>query len=190
MNVAHDLGNVDPVTNVPLAARVCYGVAGLPFSFQVDKFNDIVNYQDGNTGPLLSALCAFMWFTKARHCCRRYRVGRCSCPIDAQVVEEMAACLTTLRAVARLHGKTTRFVDGVVVSVGTTRLVCFFAVQSVRLTVASMLCYGGSYFIAHTIGLGDLILNCIALEVRRSAAPDRDRGRAAAAPVPCLSRPD
>jgi hypothetical protein len=66
VNVAHDLENVDPVTNVPLAARVCYGVAGLPFSFQVDKFQDIVNYQDGYTGPLLSALCAFMWFTKAR----------------------------------------------------------------------------------------------------------------------------
>ena len=34
------------------------------------------------------------------------------------------------------------------------------------LTIACALCYGGSYFIAHTIALGDLILNCVALEVR------------------------
>jgi hypothetical protein len=27
VNVAHDLENVDPVTNVPLAAQVCYNVA-------------------------------------------------------------------------------------------------------------------------------------------------------------------
>jgi hypothetical protein len=68
VNVAHDLGNVDPVTNVPLAARVCYGVAGLPFSFQVESFQDIVTYQRGGgyMGLVLSALCAFMWFTKAR----------------------------------------------------------------------------------------------------------------------------
>jgi hypothetical protein len=79
----------------------------------------------------------------------------------------MASCLMTMCAVAQLHRNTTSFVGGVVVSVGTTRLLCFLAVQSARLAVASMLCYGGAYFIAHTIGLGDLILNCIALEVRR-----------------------
>ena len=63
-NVGHDLGNVDPYTNVPLAARVCYDVAGLQFSFQTDKFQDIVDYTDGNLGPLLSALCGFCWFVK------------------------------------------------------------------------------------------------------------------------------
>ncbi len=63
-NVGHDLGNVDPYTNVPLAARVCYDVAGLQFSFQTDKFQDIVDYMDGNLGPLLSALCGFCWFVK------------------------------------------------------------------------------------------------------------------------------
>ncbi len=69
VNVAHNLENVDPVTNVPLAARVCYNVAGLQFSFQTDTFQDILSYQAGGAGvvgPLLSALCAFMWFTKVR----------------------------------------------------------------------------------------------------------------------------
>ena len=66
INVAHDLKNVDPVTNVPLAARVCYNVAGLPFSFQADAFQDILDYQAGGAGPLLSVLCAFMWFRKVR----------------------------------------------------------------------------------------------------------------------------
>ena len=66
VNVAHDLKNVDPVTNVPLAAQVCYNVAGLQFSFQADTFQDILGYQAGGAGPLLSVLCAFMWFTKVR----------------------------------------------------------------------------------------------------------------------------
>ena len=69
IGVAHDLKNVDPVTNVPLAARVCYNVAGLQFSFQTDTFQDILKYQAGGAlgvGPLLSALCAFTWFTKVR----------------------------------------------------------------------------------------------------------------------------
>ena len=66
MNVAHDLKNLDPVTNVPLAAQVCYNVAGLQFSFQADTFQDILSYQAGGAGPLLSVLCAFMWFTKVR----------------------------------------------------------------------------------------------------------------------------
>ena len=69
INVAHDLRNVNPETNVPLAAQVCYNVAGLQFSFQADTFQDILSYQAGGglgVGPLLSALCAFMWFTKVR----------------------------------------------------------------------------------------------------------------------------
>jgi hypothetical protein len=37
---------VDPYSNVPLAARVCYNVAGLQFSFQVDKFQDILKYTE------------------------------------------------------------------------------------------------------------------------------------------------
>jgi hypothetical protein len=83
-------------------------------------------------------------------------------------VQEVADALTTTRAVARLHGKTTSFVGGVVASVGTLRLLCFLTMQAFRFAVASLLCYGGAYFIGHTIALSDLILNCIALEVRSS----------------------
>ena len=83
----------------------------------------------------------------------------------------MGEALTTTRAVARLHGKTTSYVDGVVASVGTLRLLCFLAMQALRLAVASLLGYGGAYFIGHTIKLSDLILNCIALEVRSSSLP-------------------
>ena len=62
INVGHDLKTVDPVTNVPLAAQVCYNVSGLQFSFQTDTFQNILSYQAGSAvvvGPLLSALCAF-----------------------------------------------------------------------------------------------------------------------------------
>ena len=66
MGVAHSLGNVDPITSVPLAARVCYQEAGLPFSFQVDALSDILDYKERFTGALLSALCGFLWFVKVR----------------------------------------------------------------------------------------------------------------------------
>jgi hypothetical protein len=80
-NVAHDLKNVDPVTNVPLAVKVCYNVAGLQFSFQASKFKDIGDYQSSGAGPLLSALCAFMWLTKVRS----VGIGRCACGLRAAV---------------------------------------------------------------------------------------------------------
>jgi hypothetical protein len=178
INVAHDLKNVDPVTNVPLAAQVCYNVAGLQFSFQADTFQNILSYQAGVVGPLLSVLCAFMWFTKVRpppHDEHLYLlpVARLRCAssraLHAQVVHEIGQCLTTSRAVARLQGKTTSFVGGILVTVGMPRLLCFLAMQAFRLAVALLLCYGGAYFIGHTIALGDLILNCIALEVRASS---------------------
>ena len=70
LNVAHQLSFVDDVTGVPLAARVCYNVAGTPYSFQADSFQDILNYvgmgQGVPLGPLLCFICGFMWFVKAR----------------------------------------------------------------------------------------------------------------------------
>jgi hypothetical protein len=93
----------------------------------------------------------------------------------AQVVNEFDNCLSTIRAVCGLHthGKTAfewKQEDDELryklKSVGTARLALFLFAQACRLTIACALCYGGSYFIAHTIGLGDLILNCVALEVR------------------------
>jgi len=93
----------------------------------------------------------------------------------------MDRALTTTRAVARLRGKTTSFVGGVVASVSTPRLLCFLAMQAFRLVVASLLCYGGAYFIGHTIALSDLILNCMALGVSSSSLPPaRCRGRSRA----------
>ncbi len=92
----------------------------------------------------------------------------------AQVVNELDNCLSTIRAVCGLHtrGKTAfkwKQEDDELryklKSVGTARLAFFLFVRACRLTIACALCYGGSYFIAHTIGLGDLILNCVALEV-------------------------
>jgi hypothetical protein len=80
----------------------------------------------------------------------------------------MGHTLTTTRAVARLHGKTTSFVDGVVASVGTLRLLCFLMMQAFRLAFALLLGYGGAKFIGKSIKLSDLILNCIALDVRSS----------------------
>ncbi len=64
--MAHDIAQIDPITKTPIAARVCYGLSGMPFSFQVDTFADVQKYIDGNMGPLLSVLCSFLWFTHVR----------------------------------------------------------------------------------------------------------------------------
>ncbi len=77
--------------------------------------------------------------------------------------------MTITWAVSRLLGPTTSFSStGKLISVSMARLVCFVAVQAFRIAIACALCYGGSKFIGFTISLKDLILNCIALTVRRS----------------------
>ncbi len=109
----------------------------------------------------------------------------CTAQSRAKVVNEFDNCLTTIRAVGSLHtrgdtsfqwtkedgepwtssdGRTPKFYK--LTSVSTARLSFFLFVQAFRLTIACALCYGGSYFIAHTIKLGDLVLNCVALAVR------------------------
>ena len=147
-NVAHQIANVtvtvDPITRVPLAVQVCFGVQSLSYYDQVSIYQEISSYIVSDLGALLCSICGFMWFT--------------------MIIDEISSCLTTLRAVAHMHGKTTRLVDGKIESISTMRLVWFFSVQSVRLVIASALCYGGSKFIANAIKLGDLILNCVALE--------------------------
>ena len=85
------------------------------------------------------------------------------------MISEIGSCLTTIRAAVYLNGAdcgaTTRIVAGKLASISMARLICFLSVQSLRLVIAAVLCYGGSKFIANTIALGDLIINCVALEV-------------------------
>ena len=64
--MAHDVNQLDPHTKTPISARVCYGLSGLPFSFQVNTFDDVQKYIKRNIGPLLSLLCSFLWFTHVR----------------------------------------------------------------------------------------------------------------------------
>ena len=173
INVAHDIAQIDPITKVPMAAKVCYGFKGLPFNFQEDTFGDIRKYLDGGMGPLLSVLCSFVWFTHVRAAAHSPRVRSApSRPSDSQVVRELASSLTLTWAVAHLRGPTTSFgKDGKLTSVSTVRLVCFLVVQGIRIAICAALCYGGSKFIGFTISLKDLILNCIALTVRGSHGP-------------------
>jgi hypothetical protein len=57
---------------VPLAAKVCLNFAGLAFSFQTDAFQDILDYSTDGVGPLLCALCGFMWFVQVRPISSRF----------------------------------------------------------------------------------------------------------------------
>jgi hypothetical protein len=81
------------------------------------------------------------------------------------VANDIDSCAKTIVCAVCVHGRTTHFDNGEIISVSTARLLCFLVVQLSRLAIAVALAYGGSYFIAHEISLGDLILNCVALEV-------------------------
>ena len=81
---------------------------------------------------------------------------------DSQVINEIDSCSKTIFCAVCVHGRTTHFENGEIISVSTARLLFFLAVQLTRLAVAVALAYGGSYFISHEIGLGDLILSSTA----------------------------
>ena len=84
------------------------------------------------------------------------------------MIADISASVRAMRAVASLHvhDKGTSIVNGRIESVGTARLSWFLATNTVHIFISSALCYGGMKFIGFTIGLGELILNCVALEVR------------------------
>jgi len=100
-------------------------------------------------------------------------------------VDELASCVCTMRAVTRLWGQTTQFVEGKVASVGTARLAFFLFVQAGRIALASALCYAGAFFVGYTLALKDLILNCVALEVTASNPQLSRSVRSATVGGPC-----
>jgi len=81
ITVAHDIAQIDPITKVPMGAKVCYGFKGLPFNFQEDTFDDIRKYLDGGMGPLLSVLCSFVWFSHVRAAAHSPRAVRPVTPV-------------------------------------------------------------------------------------------------------------
>ena len=139
VNIAHALKHADPITGVPLAVRVCANDPGLEYSSQAADFQAIVGYTRSNVGPLLTALCCFMWLVT--------------------VVTEVAACLRVTAAVVHLRGAKTEISEDSIKSISTARVGWFMVVQAIRLSIAVLLAYGGSRFLTSTIPLDDLILN-------------------------------
>ena len=137
----HLIKNVDPISGVPLAVRVCMDHGGLAYNSQADDFSSIQQYR--TWGPILAALCSFMWLVK--------------------VINEIGSSLRVTIAIARLRGAKTKIVQGKLGSVSTPRIVWFTFVQMTRLTVAVILAVYGTIFLTHTIELSEVILNCVAL---------------------------
>ena len=144
-NIAHLVKNVDPISGMPLAARVCIDHGGLEYNAQAADFSDIVTYMaHGLPGPWLAALCSFMWIVK--------------------VINEIGCTLRVTVAVARLRGPKTKIITGgKLESVTMPRIVWFTLVQMTRLAVACTLAVTGTIFLCHTVELPEVILNCVAL---------------------------
>ena len=132
----HFIKNVDPISGIPLAVRVCMDHGGLAYNSQAGEFSFIEKYQ--TVGPILASLCSFMWLVK--------------------VINEIGSSLRVTIAIARLRGAKTKIVQSKLVSVSTPRIVWFTFVQTTRLAVAVILAVYGTIFLTHTIELGEAIL--------------------------------
>ena len=143
-NSAHVLKNVHQISGVPLAVRVCMHDAGLhEANSQSADFKAIERYESMNSGLVLTTVVCLMWLLK--------------------LLIEIASSLRVTIAVAQLCGGSTEVIGGKIKSISMVRMLWFTFAQTTRLAIAVCLGYGGTLFLTHTVKLGDLILNCVAL---------------------------
>ena len=87
------------------------------------------------------------------------------------IVSEINSALHLMFASLRLRGATTEFamVGGkkTIATLSTVRVAIFLAVQAIRIAIAVRLGSGGMFFLINTIDLPEILLNSVALEVRR-----------------------
>ena len=149
-NIAHDVKNMDPLTQKSMALRVCELEPGLSQSAsQMSQYQALDAYVSGNIGPIMCTLAIICWILSVSR-----EVNRCV---------DFAHCVLVLprndhTAVSRTEGVVR------VTSVSTMRVAIVLAGLACRVTVAVLLLCFGIIFLINTIGLGDLLLNAVALE--------------------------
>ena len=80
------------------------------------------------------------------------------------IIHEISAAMQLMIAAVRLRGAATEFDGRQIVSLSTTRVVCFLVVQTARIFIATRLGIGGMRFLSYTINLTEMLLNAVALE--------------------------
>ena len=126
-NIAHSSANVDAITGVSLAARVCHNHVGLEASTsQAAMFAAIKRYEE--YGELLVVLCLFVWFNT--------------------VIADISGALRMIAAAIQSRGKATKMHTSAstgkfcIVQLSNNRVAWFVCVQSIRLVIAVTLGYG------------------------------------------------
>ena len=160
-NVAHDITHMDPVTRKSLALRVCEKDSGLAMSgSQVSQFAVLDEYLNSGIGAIMCALGIVCWCLSVSR-----EINRC---FD---VAYAVACLPRGdRTVVSRGGDAVR-----VGAASTARVALVFAALACRFAFALLLLGYGITFIINTVGIGDLLLNAVALEARAHAPPSPPR---------------
>ena len=91
------------------------------------------------------------------------------------IIREISSALHLMIAAIRLRDKKTEIhttaTGQCVASLSTARLVSFLLVQSVRISIATFLGWGGMRFLSYTINLPEMLLNSVALEFVLERSP-------------------
>ena len=155
LTTAHDIKYMDPITKKSMALRVCERDSGLSMSgSQVAQFALLDDYLSNGVGAIMCTLGIICWCLS--------------------VSREVNRCFEFGYAVACLprgsHTVVSR--SGGVVHVGSVsaaRLMLVLAALACRFAFALLLLGYGVSFLINTIGIGDLLLNAVALEARARA---------------------
>eukprot|EP00929_Paragymnodinium_shiwhaense_P088283 TRINITY_DN4857_c0_g1_i1.p1 TRINITY_DN4857_c0_g1~~TRINITY_DN4857_c0_g1_i1.p1 ORF type:complete len:459 (+),score=88.43 TRINITY_DN4857_c0_g1_i1:110-1486(+) len=152
LNVAHDVENMDKLSQVSLASRVCDENmhASLEFSTaQANAVEDINKYVTGFQGLGMTAVAVFCWLIF--------------------VADEIRGIIALSLGVKALYtGPTSMTVCGVgfqFEAMSVKRKTLIYSVLFLRLVVSGLLAGIGSFFLIYTRTVGDLILNAVALEM-------------------------
>jgi hypothetical protein len=154
-NVGHSISNVDPLTDISLASRVCtldqhttLEVA----TFQAFTAQDIIQYLDDNDGFILCLLILFVWLVVLWSEVR-------------QSIEFFLACFSVPKG-ETMQIKVYKAADDVTVKVlaaSAPRHAWIAFLAAWRFGLAIFVCVAGARFLIYSELVEDLILNAVAL---------------------------
>ena len=128
---------------------MCTGDPGIEYASQAEAFESIVAHEKSYmlpVGPLLTVLCALMWLITGAHVCKHACLhGHTNARTHAWTQSLTKWQVSSDWLLLQLHyvvPRPCKIAGGKIESISTTRLVLFWASQTVRLAVAIMLAYG------------------------------------------------
>eukprot|EP00929_Paragymnodinium_shiwhaense_P088287 TRINITY_DN4857_c0_g2_i1.p1 TRINITY_DN4857_c0_g2~~TRINITY_DN4857_c0_g2_i1.p1 ORF type:complete len:939 (+),score=123.23 TRINITY_DN4857_c0_g2_i1:407-2818(+) len=168
VNVAHNVENIDKLSQVSLASRVCDQAAHASLEFstaQANAVEEITKYLNGFQGTGMTLVSVFCWLIFVADELRNI----IAFALGIRALRTASTAMTVNESAFRIDA----------MSMKRKLLMCM--VLTCRVIVSALLLVIGSYFLIYTRTVGDLILNAVALEmvqhmdrlVFRALAPTR-----------------